>query len=466
MAADGRSGLLHQARSWSATVRARTTAAAVLVVAVVLVLGAVALVLSLRGVLTREVHAAAEQQTADVVRQLESGAAPAEVVAGGSEEAFSQLLDADGRVLAADDIVVGEPPVAVLQPGETGRASVAFDDDDFLVAAADAHTADGEVIVLAARSLDRIGESTSALTGLLAVGVPLVLLVLGAVTWRIVGHALAPVEAVRREVDEISAAELHRRVPEPEQADEIARLAATMNRMLDRLERAQNQQRRFVSDASHELRSPITVIRQHAEVALAHPDRISPRDLATTVRAESMRLQLLVDDLLLLARADEGTLALQPRPMDLDDVVFDEAKRLRSMTDLHIDTADISAGRIDADPAAIRRVLRNLTDNAARHARGTVALHLAEDNGQVVLDVDDDGPGIATRDRARVLDRFVRLDDARTRDTGGAGLGLAIAAELVAAHGGVITIDASPTGGARVRLRFPVADDVRGGGPP
>jgi signal transduction histidine kinase len=129
------------------------------------------------------------------------------------------------------------------------------------------------------------------------------------------------------------------------------------------------------------------------------------------------------------------------------------------LTDLHVDTAGVSGGRIDADPAAIRRVLRNLTDNAARHARSTVVLHLAQTDGQVVLDVDDDGPGIATDDRERVLDRFVRLDDARTRDAGGAGLGLAIAAELVAAHGGDIAIDASPAGGTRVRLRFSAADD-------
>jgi signal transduction histidine kinase len=460
MVADDAGGFVHRARAWSGTVRARTTAAAVLVVAFVLLLGAVALVASLRGVLIREAQAAAERQAAQAASQLESGAAADTVASRGGEEAFIQILDVDGRVVAATDIVVGQPAVAQLQPGETTRASTTFDDDGFVVAAASADTDTGELVVLAARNLDRVGESTGALTSLLAVGLPLVLLVLGIVTWRIVGRALAPVEAVRREVDEISAAQLHRRVPEPSRADEIARLAATMNRMLDRLEAAQEQQRRFVSDASHELRSPIAVIRQHAEVALAHPDRIVPNELATTVRAESLRLQLLVDDLLLLARADEGTLALVRRPLDLDDIVFDEAKRLRSTTDLHVNTAAVSGGRIDADPAAIRRVMRNITDNAARHASTTVTLRLAQTDGRVVLDVDDDGPGIAAGDRARVLDRFVRLDDARARDAGGAGLGLAIAAELVAAHDGKITIDASPSGGTRVRLGFPPAEDA------
>jgi signal transduction histidine kinase len=458
MVAERGSGLLHHAREWSGTVRARTTGAAVLVVAVVLLLGAVALVTSLRGILIREVEAAAAQQATQAAEQLESGATAEAVAARGGEEAFVQVLDADGQVLAASDVVAGQPAVASPQPGEITRVAVSFDDDGYVVAAAGADTAGGELTVLAARNLDRVGESTGALTSLLAVGLPLVLLVLGVVTWRIVGRALAPVEAVRREVDEISAAELHRRVPEPARADEIARLAATMNRMLDRLERAQEQQRRFVSDASHELRSPIAVIRQHAEVALAHPDRVPATDLATTVRAESLRLQLLVDDLLLLASADEGLLAVNTRPLDLDDIVFNEAKRLRSTTDLHVDTTAVSGGRIDADPAAIRRVLRNLTDNAARHASTTVTLRLTQTNGRVVLDVDDDGPGIATEDRARVLDRFVRLDDARARDAGGAGLGLAIAAELVAANGGEITIDASPAGGTRVRLRFRPAD--------
>jgi signal transduction histidine kinase len=429
------------------------------VVAAVLLVGAIALVASLREVLVREVRAAAEQQAAQVAERLESGAGPVEVAKGGGEDAFVQVLDGTDRVVAASDIVVGQPPVADLSPGGTSQAPVRVEDDDFLVAAAGAQTTEGELLVLAARSFDRVSESIAALTGLLAVGLPLVLLVLGAVTWRMVGRALAPVEAVRREVDEISAAELHRRVPEPPRADEVARLAATMNRMLDRLEEAQERQRRFVSDASHELRSPVAVIRHQSEVALAHPGRVGQQDFATTVRSESLRLQQLVDDLLLLARADEGTLNLELRPLDLDDLVFDEAKRLRSMTDLRVDTFAVTGGRVIADPAATRRMLRNLADNAARHARSIVAMRLAHGNGQVVLDIDDDGPGIPVEDRTRVFDRFVRLDHARTRDIGGAGLGLAIAAELAAAHGGDIALDESPSGGTRVRLRLPAADD-------
>ena len=228
-----------------------------------------------------------------------------------------------------------------------------------------------------------------------------------------------------------------------------------MNRMLGRLEQAQVRQRRLVSDASHELRSPVAAIRQHAEVALAYPDRTTVGELAGTVLAEDLRLQRLAEDLLLLTRADEHTLALRRRPVDLDDLVFEEARRLRAATGLRVDTTAVSAGRVDGDAAGLRRVLRNLGDNAARHTAGRLALSLAERDGLVLLGVEDDGPGIPEADRERVFERFVRLDDARARDDGGSGLGLAIVAELVAAHGGTVSIDASSLGGARVEVVLP-----------
>jgi signal transduction histidine kinase len=276
-----------------------------------------------------------------------------------------------------------------------------------------------------------------------------------ATTWTVVGRALAPVEAIRAEVDAISAAALHRRVPDPPADDEIGRLARTMNRMLARLERAQARQRRLVADASHELRSPVAAIRQHAEVALAHPGRTTTTELAGTVLAEDLRLQRLAEDLLLLTKADEHSLALRRRPVDLDDLVFEEAGRLRDATRLRVDTAAVSAARVEGDAAALARVLRNLADNAARHAGGRLAFSVAERDGLAVLRVDDDGPGIPVADRERVFERFVRLDDARARDDGGSGLGLAIVAELVAAHGGTVAVAASPLGGARVEVALP-----------
>jgi signal transduction histidine kinase len=177
------------------------------------------------------------------------------------------------------------------------------------------------------------------------------------------------------------------------------------------------------------------------------------------VLAEDLRLQRLAEDLLLLTRADEQTLALRRRPVDLDDLVFDEARRLRETGGLRVDTTAVSAGRVEGDAGALRRVLRNLGDNAARHARGRLAFSVAERDGTVLLEVEDDGPGIPEADRTRVFERFVRLDDARARDGGGSGLGLAIVAEVVAAHGGTVAIASGRLGGARVEVTLPRLGD-------
>jgi signal transduction histidine kinase len=298
-------------------------------------------------------------------------------------------------------------------------------------------------------------DTTTLVTQLLIVGLPVLLVVAAITTWIAVGRALAPVEAIRREVDEISAAQLHRRVPQSGANDEIGRLAATMNRMLARLEDARNSQRRFVSDASHELRSPITTIRQHAEVALAHPDRMTVDELADVVLAEQQRMQRLVEDLLLLARADEHA-PFASAPVDLDDLAFEEARRLRSNSSVRVDSSGVGAARVQGDADALRRIFRNLGENAVRHAVSRVDIGLVDRGDDVVLTVDDDGPGIAESERNRVLQRFVRLDEARSRDDGGSGLGLSIVDKVVRAHRGSISISQSPLGGARIQVIVPI----------
>ncbi|GIJ57399.1 two-component sensor histidine kinase [Virgisporangium aurantiacum] len=438
------------------SVRVRMTGVAVAVVGVTLLVGAVALVLSLNAALVREVRAAAMVRAADAVRVVAAGGDPS-AAAAGDDDVVLQVLGPSGAVLDATPNVAGEPALVRLAPGRSRRIDVTFDDDDFLVVAAAA--ADGRT-VLVGHSLDTVVESTRTLAVLLAVGLPVLLLVVGATAWRVVGWALAPVDAIRVEADTITGTQLHRRVPRPSSRDEIGRLADTMNRMLDRLELARARERRFVADASHELRSPIAAIRQHAEVALAHPDAVPAAELARTAHAESLRMQALVDDLLLLAQADEQTLSVRRQPVDLDDLVLAEARRVRHEADhLRVDTSGVSAARIDGDPAALRRVLHNLGDNAARHARHRVAYALLDRDGFAELRVDDDGPGVPAADRSRVFDRFVRLDDARARTGGGSGLGLAIVAEIVAAHGGAVVIDDGPLGGARVTVRLPLAPD-------
>jgi signal transduction histidine kinase len=439
-----------------ATIRAITTAVATIVVAVALTVGAIGLIAAARSTMVNEVTESAQRQAAEVVGQLESGRPPALEVAG-SDEQLVQVMTPAGAVVASSPNIAGEPAVARLAPGQSARVITPLDNDPFVAVAESAQTADGQRIVVVARALVDVLDTTMVLTRLLIIGVPVMVAVVGLTTWFAVGRALAPVEAIRREVDEISAAQLHRRVPQPKADDEIGRLAATMNLMLERLEAARNSQRRFVSDASHELRSPITTIRQHAEVALAHPDRMTAQELADVVLAEQTRMQGLVEDLLLLARADERVPPSRA-PVDLDDLAFEEGHRLRATTSMRVDTSRVGAARVKGNADALHRVVRNLGENAARHASSRVDIALTDLGDDVVLTVDDDGPGIPDAERERVLQRFVRLDEARSRDDGGSGLGLAIVDEVARAHGGSISISQSPLGGARIDVRLPAAD--------
>jgi signal transduction histidine kinase len=437
-----------------ATIRAITTAVATFVVAIALVFGAAALIAALRRTMVDEVAEAARAQASDVVRQLEAGQPPLLEVAG-ADEHLIQVMTPAGAVVSASPNMAGRPAVVRLAPGQSTQVVTPLDDDEFVAVAEGAQTPDGLRIVLVARALVDVLDTTTVVTRLLIIGLPLLVAVVALTTWFAVGRVLAPVEAIRREVDEVSAAQLHRRVPQPKRDDEIGRLAATMNRMLERLESARNSQRRFVSDASHELRSPITTIRQHAEVTLAHPERTTASELAEVVLAEQQRMQRLVEDLLLLARADERV-PLAREAVDLDDLAFEEGDRLRSTTSKRVDTSGVSAARVQGDADALRRMFRNVGENAARHSSERVDITLVERGSEVVLTVDDDGPGIPAAERENVLRRFVRLDEARSRDEGGSGLGLSIVDEVVRAHGGSVSIEQSPLGGARIRITLPV----------
>ncbi|MDQ3733376.1 MAG: HAMP domain-containing histidine kinase [Actinomycetota bacterium] len=426
------------------------------VVAVALVASSFVLVSMLSARLTETVRSSAQLHANEIARSL-TDERLADLRLADDDDRLVQVLDSTGRVLRSSFPALLLQPLSHVAPGESEPIAVSFDDDGYLAVAAFADTAHGRYTVVAAHTLDRVAESSGALTTLLAVGVPILVLLIALTTWRVVGGALAPVESIRREVDEVSAKELHRRVPQPSGDDEISRLAKTMNRMLARLEASRLRQQQFVSDASHELRSPIASIRAHAEVAIAHPERGSTSELAETVLAESLRVQELVENLLVLARIDEQRAAPRSAAVDLDDLVFSEAKLHRGRSGLTLDTASVSAGRVDGDASLLRRVIGNLLDNAERHAKSRVEVLLREDGESVLLRVDDDGAGVAPEDRDVVFSRFSRLDDARTQDAGGAGLGLAIVAEVVANHGGSVTLSASPSGGARFDVMLPRA---------
>jgi signal transduction histidine kinase len=224
------------------------------------------------------------------------------------------------------------------------------------------------------------------------------------------------------------------------------------------LEASSTQQRQFVSDASHELRSPVAAVLAQVEVAEAHPDEADWLAVASSVRDEATRLSRLVDDLLVLTRSDEGQLVAGDETVDLDELVLAESARLRAQHKVAVNLRSVSAGRVKGDREQLRRVVRNLVDNAERHATHTVSLGVSRLNGSVELVVADDGPGIAPEDRARVFTRFARLEESRERPTGGTGLGLAIVGEIVALHHGTVRVVDSPIG-ARFLVRLPAQPD-------
>ncbi len=328
---------------------------------------------------------------------------------------------------------------------------------DFRVAALSVTTPGGQpVTVYAGTSLATADKAVSGVRGAMLAGLAPLLALVAAVTWLVTRRALRPVEAIRAELAEIVDGDLSRRVPEPAARDEIARLAATTNVTLSALESAAHRQRRFIADAAHELRSPIASLRTQLEVAQAHPELLD----IDGILDDTIRLEHLAADLLLLARLDSGE---QPRrdAVELAQLVRDEFARRTG--DRHPTTFELPDIAITVPGSRIQlgRVLNNLLDNAQRHAAGQVRVRVARRDGDAVLEVCDDGGGVAPADRDRIFRRFVRLDDARSRDDGGAGLGLAIVADVVAGHGGRIEVGDADDGGARFTVTLPATDPSR-----
>ena len=284
------------------------------------------------------------------------------------------------------------------------------------------------------------------------IGVPFLLVLACGTVWLVAGRALRPVEQIRGAVTAITSADLSQRVPEPGTDDEIGRLARTMNDMLARLEDAAARQRRFVADASHELRSPLTAIRTGLEVGLSHPDRAPWPQIAGRAVRQSQRLEQLIAELLVLARADAHQLAARRQPVDLAALLADLAAATPA-PGVSIDLSVAPGTATTGNPEDLSRMFRNLLDNAVRYARHrvlfTVRITAAAGPEGIVVEIADDGPGIPEEERERVFGRFVRLDASREQASGSAGLGLAIAREIAAAHGATIVLTEAPGGGTR-----------------
>jgi signal transduction histidine kinase len=374
----------------------------------------------------------------------------------------AQVADTSGQVVASwnhnitapiatltpavgEVVVSGETPIWV--PGEV-------DATDLVVGSGVSYGGKSYVLLVGA-SQQHEHEAVTTMVKLLLFALPLLMLLSALAAYWLVRRALAPVEEITDRVKGITARSLTERVPVPATADEIGTLATTMNGMLARLEASQGAQLRFVSDASHELRSPLTTLAGALEIgSSAHNDR-TWNELAPLMQAETTRLEGLVADLLLLSRSDDRGLRLNLSEVDLDDLVDAETRRLRDSGAIQV-RREVRATRIVGDREKLLKVLRNLDDNAVRHAKGVVLLAVGpRPDGGARIEVSDDGSGVPQADRARIFERFVRLDESRSRDSGGSGLGLAIVAEVVHAHGGTVSVEDSGLGGASFVIELP-----------
>ncbi|WP_425436743.1 ATP-binding protein [Mycobacterium rhizamassiliense] len=441
-------------------VPARSAAVSAIVVLVALALAGAILDAILYRSLLDAVDDATAARVRNIVEELRSeppGGLDSALLDTDQHVVAVQLIAPDGKVISRSGLAPDTALIPVTRFDLNLRRGIPDDEvptDNMRISGQRVNTATGEYTVLVGGGSEAVEATARAVALLFACGAPIIVAVAAAASYWLVRRSLRSVDAIRSRVADISASDLAERVPVPTSRDEISALAVTMNEMLARIEAGHRTQQRFVSDASHELRSPLATIISGLEVAEAHPELLDAELAVGTLLPEAHRMRVLIEDLLLLARTDEQSLVLRKDEVRLDELAEVEAARVRRDTGCAIYT-DLSPTRLIGDPAAVGRIIRNLVENAVRHAKSRVDIHSGSREGSAVLTVSDDGPGIAAADRARVFERFVRLDTDRARSGGGTGLGLAIVAEVVAAHGGTVTIDDRPDGGTAMIVTLP-----------
>lgn len=433
------------------SIRFRMTAFYALLTSAILAAGAVLLVFSVHSHLVDQVDRTLVSDAHYVRTQI---AQHNYIPPTGPAGQYGELLEANGKPLGIGDSLHGVPlPVTVTTGGPVPRLTTIQTGRFGPLRVLEVQLGRGSAPVLVeAVQINQIAQATHSLTVGVAIGAPLLALVLSVLVWVITGRALRPVETARAAVASISDANLSTRIPSPRTGDEVERLVGTMNAMLDRQGAAIERELRFIADASHELRSPITAARAALESEAAGSDADASREVA--LRALG-RLHDLADQLLVLDSVTRGT--SEVIPVDLDDLIFSYAGQLRPGTALHIDTSAVSGGQVYAKEVDIIRIIENLGSNAVRHVWSQVVLSLSESADQVELSVADDGPGVPDASKTIIFERFYRLDSDRSRAVGGAGLGLAIVRELTLKYGGSVRVeDASPCG-ARFVVRLPTS---------
>jgi signal transduction histidine kinase len=448
-------------RPWNWGISARSAFVSATVVFVALAVSGAALAAVLYKSMVSGIDTAAATRVADIALALDSVGIERldqNLLATDERIVAVQIINSDGTVMRKSGSAPDEPLIPLDEIGEGLRIGIPEHPSPYGSIRFSAQTVDdgprGRYIVLVGEGSEEIASTVRTALIAVAVAAPIVIAVAASATYLLVRRSMKSVDEIRSRVADISTSDLSERVPVPSSRDEIAALADTMNEMLARIEAGHTAQRRFVGDASHELRSPLATIISALEVAVAHPEVLDKELAAGTLIPEAHRMQALVDDLLLLARADERGLAINPEDVDLDDLAAEAAQRLRRETSLDVRT-ELAPTRLVGDSAALSRALRNVLDNAARHASSRVDVEVASRDGEAMVSIADDGPGIPAADRDRVFDRFVRLDPDRSRSGGGAGLGLAIVREIVAAHNGTVTIGDRPGGGTAITIQVP-----------
>jgi signal transduction histidine kinase len=462
----------------------RLRVALAVAVAIAVLLGGAALGLQLR--LAHELDAAVDQglrsRAADVtalVQQADTGLAQARGGALGARgESFAQILTPSGRVVDATPGLRSRPLLSPAELRRAGAATLRLDRPRAPLAPGRArllttpvHAQGQRLVVVVGASLTQRDGALADLRRLLLLGAPAILLVASAVGYGAAAGALRPVERMRRRAEGIQAQSPGGRLPVPAARDEIARLGDTLNTMIERLEGALARERTFVSDAGHELRGPLAVLK--GEIELALEDAVTAqqfRDALVSASEETDRLARLADDLLVVARSDQGGLPVRPAPLEVGDLFDGIRRRFESAAREHgvlVSTRAPEGLRLVADRLRLEQALGNLVDNALRHSTGLVELVAEGRSGLIALHVLDDGAGFTPGFLGVAFERFTRDDVARGR--GGAGLGLAIVAAIAAAHHGTAHARNRPEGGADVWLELPArvpATDQAAGEPP
>ena len=431
----------------NSSLRVRLLVPSLALVSAALLVGVLILLQVLPVAVHRQLQAQAQAAASEVAALVDAGRLPDPLPVTGAQ--LLQVVGPGGRVVAGSATADRLMPLLTgdeLDRARAGRAvrvpaARAGQSGELLVVAEPAGPRQEGLLVLAAVSTEgAFAGLTAVRTGLL-IGLPLLVLGLGVLLWRVIGSALAPVERLRAAAARITGEVTDERLPEPAGTHELAALTATLNEMLDRLARARRTQEDFVADAAHELRSPLAALRTTTEVAA----RVDDDPLAHELLGQIERLGELTDDLLLLARATNSP---APAPVDTDLAELAAAVAARySAARVPVTVTGTGAARVH--PADLDRVLVNLLDNAVRHARTGVRVQVHRNTFAVC----DDGPGIPATERDRVFDRFVRLEPARERGSGGSGLGLAIVRALLARGGGRVRVCADPPdAGARLEV--------------